>query len=227
MTMFIGIQRNDKLIIGADSAVCVGDGVTNKRLREDYFDKLFTAHGMLFFIGGRVDFSKRVKDFIFHDSITLDELQAFCNKTCKELNITDEIQEVSVWLNECGEMTHYSLNSSKDGSFTPYRNVIKEDAELLTRGFKSEEALSKACNKYYKTSAKDGKIYPYEVIKETFDEIACPEVGGVCKLVIMECRNETGVNINEHFYLIKDKYNVADKETLMSSLNKYLDERRF
>lgn len=227
MTMYIGMQTNTKLLIGADSAVCIGDGVTNKRLREDYFDKLFTAHGMLFFIGGRVDFSKRVKDFIFHDSITLDELQAFCSKTCKELNITDEIQEVSVWLNEFGEMTHYSLSSSKDNSFTPHRYVVKENIELLAKGFKSEEALSKACNKYYRTSSKDGKLYPIEVIKETFDEVVCPEVGGVCKLIVMECRNENGTNIEERFFPIKDKYNVADKETLMSSLNKYLDERRF
>lgn len=221
MTMFIGLQENNRLIIGGDSAVCKVEGNNNVRIREDYFDKLFYFNSGIFFIGGVASFAKRLKDYILNYSTNLYDLQDKCLKIKEELNITEEILEVNLWLNDNGEMAHFVLNSQND--FKIMKNIIPEgQTEIEVSGFNQNAVLSKVANKYYRSP--EGKILPVELIKQTFDEVACHEIGGVCKLIIAECRGTNGISVDTHYYIIEDKYSTKSKEELTKMLMKHLEE---
>lgn len=221
MTMFIGLQENNRLIIGGDSAVCKGDGNKNIRVREDYFDKLFCHNQVIYFIGGVAEFGKKLKENIVSGITNLYDLQYICLNLKKELNIADEILEVDIWLNNNGEITYYLLNSANN--FKPIRDVIpKGETEIKVSGFNSNAILGKVINKYYKQP--EGKILPVELIKQTFDEVACHEVGGVCKLLIAECRGANGINVDTRYYILEDKYSTKSKKELTEILMKHLEE---
>lgn len=225
MSTLLAFQYRDKVVVGSDSAVCVlnKDGETTTRVKENYFDKMFVCKNSIFFIGGRVDFTERLKSFIRESDYVSDTLirdKAISLK--EELKIKDEeIITIIIYTNIEGRIENFCLDSRNN--FSLDKNVITDDdVEIQSFGFNKDKILNKAINKYYQHT--EGKVTKIDkVIKESFNSIVSPEVGGVLKLCILSCVGNNATNISFNYYLLDDKYNVASKEELVRDLNKYVE----
>lgn len=207
MSACLVMQSKDYIVVGADSAVTlVTTSGEHKRLKEETEKLHIIDNKVIFASGSRLLIHNIVGDFKKSKKRNVNTLKNIILKHIKEKEEFDLLlMEYSK--NRCRT---FQIASYNDFRIEEIVNKPQESTKMLTCGYSTKELNSKARSifKYNK--------HAINVIAESFNHVACTEIGGNLKILLI---SKDGVK-ELGKYKIEEKSNInkASEEDIFTSL---------
>lgn len=194
MSSCIVLQQQDKIFIGADSAISCKIG--DKYLRvSNKAEKTFQKDNYIVFCSGDMKTATTISNYIKNmNKVSIKEIKEYA----RSLSIEDIFE---IFLAKCDtNIMTYQLSSYNNFKET-IRIAKKDETLLLALGFNSEVVMNTA-KKYINNS--DGNIE--EIFLNTFNDNICNEIGGEIKLFYYLNREISNriIYINDNITPIKE-----------------------
>ena len=189
MSACLVMQQYDKIFIGSDTAV---SGIVDNKIRRIHNngEKIFRKDSYIIFCSGNMNIANKLINYIKNmDKINIENIQNYI----KEIHNVNSMFEI--FIADCDKIPIRTYNLSSYRNFDVLETKCnKEETQLYTLGFKTNEIMNSASEYIKLFNGNVSKIYEH-----SFNDNCCEEIGG--NLELYYCINN---NIKNKKIKLKD-----------------------